>query len=106
MSKKREELLKAANLIKELKPVLEQKKQKVQTEANLAFVDAQIALKQRQLTTLHDAFNENIRVIKKEILSKRGGLDASFFADDWGSQAVTKIMSMERLYCSKTLFSQ
>ena len=82
MSKKREELLKAANLIRELKPVLEQKKQKVQAEANLAFVDAQIALKQRQLTTLQDAFNENIRVIKKEILSKRGGLDASFFADD------------------------
>ena len=82
MSKKREELLEAANLIRELKPVLEQKKQKVQTEANLAFVDAQIALKQRQLTTLQDAFNENIRVIKKEILSKRGGLDASFFADD------------------------
>ena len=82
MSKKREELLKAANLIRELKPVLEQKKQKVQAEANLAFVDAQIALKQRQLTTLQDAFNENIRVIKKEILSKRGGLDASFFAED------------------------
>lgn len=82
MSKKREELLKAANLIKELKPIVEQKKQKVQAEANLAFVDAQIALKQRQLTTLQDAFNENIRVIKKEILSKRGGLDASFFAED------------------------
>ena len=82
MSKKREELLKAATLIKELKPVLEQKKQKVQTETNLAFVDAQISLKQRQLTTLQDAFNENIRVIKSEILAKRGGLDASFFADD------------------------
>ena len=82
MSKKREELLKAANLIKELGPIVEQKKQKVQAEANLAFVDAQIALKQRQLTTLQDAFNENIRVIKSEILSKRGGLDASFFADD------------------------
>ena len=82
MSKKREELLKAGKLIKELKPIVEQKNQRVQTEANLAFVDAQITLKQRQLTTLQDAFNENIRVIKKEILSKRGGLDASFFADD------------------------
>ncbi|MDC1480919.1 hypothetical protein N8146_01095 [Ascidiaceihabitans sp.] len=82
MSKKREELLKAANLIKELGPIVEQKKQKVQAEANLAFVDAQIALKQRQLTTLQDVFNENISVIKSEILSKRGGLDASFFADD------------------------
>ena len=79
---KREELLKAANLIKELKPIVEHQKQKVQMEANIAFVDAQIALKQRQLTTLQDAFNENIRVIKKEILSKRGGLDASFFAED------------------------
>jgi hypothetical protein len=82
MSKKREELLKVGKLIKELKPIVEHQKQKVQAEANLAFVDAQIALKQRQLTTLQDAFNENIRVIKKEILSKRGGLDASFFADD------------------------
>ena len=82
MSKKREELLKAGKLIKELKPIVEQKNQRIQTEANLACVDAQITLKQRQLTTLQDAFNESIRVIKKEILSKRGGLDASFFADD------------------------
>ena len=85
MSKKREELLKAGKLIKELKPLVERQNLKVhkaQTEANLTFVDAQIALKQKQLTTLQDAFNENIRIIKKEILSKRGGLDVSFFAND------------------------
>ena len=82
MSKKREEILKAVKTIKELGPKIEQKKLKVQAEANVAFVDAQIALKQKQLTTLQDAFNENIRIIKKEILSKRGGLDVSFFADD------------------------
>jgi hypothetical protein len=82
MAKDKAKLMEAAKLIKELKPIVERQKQKVQMEANVAFVDAQIALKQRQLTTLQDAFNENIRVIKKEILSKRGGLDASFFADD------------------------
>ena len=79
---KREELLKAAKLIKELKPVVDQQKQKVQAEANVAFVDGQIALKQQQLSTLQDAYNENMRSIKSEILSKRGGLDASFFAED------------------------
>ena len=82
MSKKREEILKAMKTIKELEPMIEQKKLKAQAEANVAFVDAQIALKQKQLTTLQDAFNENIRIIKKEILSKRGGLDVSFFAND------------------------
>ena len=82
MSKKREEILEAMKTIKELEPKIEQKKLKAQAEANVAFVDAQIALKQKQLTTLQDAFNENIRIIKKEILSKRGGLDVSFFADD------------------------
>ena len=79
---KREELLKAAKLIKELKPAVDQQKQKVQAEANVAFVDGQIALKQQQLSTLQDAYNENMRSIKSEILSKRGGLDASFFAED------------------------
>ena len=79
---KRKELLKAAKLIKELKPVVEQEKQKAQTNSNVAFVDAQIALKQKQLSTLQDAHNELIRSIRSEILANRGGLDASFFAED------------------------
>jgi len=78
MAKDKKAIQDAAELIKQLKPKVEEAK----TSTNLKFTEAMLEVKEKQLAALQEAHNATVAELKKEMISGKAGIDISDLIGD------------------------